>query len=108
MIFKIKLKLKHFCCFQSVETQTRKTRSASPSNGENIAVPKVSYSDVGGYGKQVAELRSIITLPLHHADLYKDIGTKPPRGVLLWGPPGTGKTLIARYTQLWNSRQIIV
>jgi transitional endoplasmic reticulum ATPase len=28
--------------------------------------------------------------------LYKRWGTRPPRGVLLFGPPGTGKTLLAR------------
>lgn len=28
--------------------------------------------------------------------MFKVIGVKPPRGILLYGPPGTGKTLIAR------------
>merc|ERR1711871_186558 len=28
--------------------------------------------------------------------LFKTLGVKPPRGVLLYGPPGTGKTLMAR------------
>merc|ERR1712078_629510 len=27
---------------------------------------------------------------------FKDLGVRPPRGVLLYGPPGTGKTLIAK------------
>lgn len=28
--------------------------------------------------------------------MFKWVGIKPPKGVLLYGPPGTGKTLLAR------------
>ncbi|RCN27694.1 ATPase, AAA family [Ancylostoma caninum] len=38
----------------------------------------------------------MVELPLRHPQLFKAIGIKPPRGILLFGPPGTGKTLIAR------------
>ncbi|KAF8780053.1 hypothetical protein HU200_001704 [Digitaria exilis] len=30
-----------------------------------------------------------------HPQLFKSIGVKPPKGILLYGPPGSGKTLIA-------------
>jgi transitional endoplasmic reticulum ATPase len=53
----------------------------------------VSYA---GCRKQMAQIREMIELPLRHPTLFKTLGVKPPRGVLLYGPPGSGKTLIAR------------
>merc|ERR1712147_583844 len=44
----------------------------------------------------MAQIREMIELPLRHPGLFKAIGVKPPRGILLYGPPGTGKTLMAR------------
>ncbi|KAK6013325.1 ATPase, AAA family, partial [Ostertagia ostertagi] len=46
--------------------------------------------------KQLAQIKEMVELPLRHPQLFKAIGIKPPRGILLFGPPGTGKTLIAR------------
>lgn len=56
----------------------------------------VGYDDIGGVRKQLAQIRELVELPLRHPQLFKSIGVKPPRGILLYGPPGTGKTLIAR------------
>lgn len=57
---------------------------------------KVSFSSVGGLNEQIRELREVVELPLTNPELFKRVGIKPPKGVLLYGPPGTGKTLLAR------------
>lgn len=59
-------------------------------------ISMIGYDDVGGLRKQMAKIRELVELPLRHPNLYKQLGVKPPKGILLHGPPGTGKTLIAR------------
>ncbi|KAJ3339304.1 AAA ATPase cdc48 [Gonapodya sp. JEL0774] len=63
---------------------------------EEQAASEVGYDDIGGCRKQLAQIRELVELPLRHPQLFKAIGIKPPRGILLFGPPGTGKTLVAR------------
>lgn len=63
---------------------------------EQNKMDEVGYEDIGGCRKQMAQIREMIELPLRHPALFKTLGVKPPRGVLLYGPPGSGKTLIAR------------
>jgi len=59
-------------------------------------VPDTEYSDIGGLGPQIEQIRDTVELPFLHPDLYREHGLKPPKGVLLYGPPGCGKTLIAK------------
>lgn len=57
---------------------------------------EVGYDDIGGCKKQMAQIRELVELPLRHPQLFKSIGIKPPKGILMYGPPGTGKTVMAR------------
>jgi proteasome-associated ATPase len=59
-------------------------------------VPDITYSEIGGLGPQIEQIRDAIELPYLHADLFKEHLLRPPKGVLLYGPPGCGKTLIAK------------
>lgn len=63
---------------------------------EEESLNEIGYDDIGGCRKQLALIKEMVELPLRHPSLFKAIGVKPPRGILLFGPPGTGKTLIAR------------
>jgi transitional endoplasmic reticulum ATPase len=63
---------------------------------EEANLNDVGYDDIGGCRKQMAQIRELVELPLRHPQLFKSIGIKPPRGILMFGPPGTGKTLMAR------------
>ncbi|KAI4293047.1 26S proteasome regulatory subunit T4 [Pancytospora philotis] len=56
----------------------------------------IDFSAVGGLEEQIREIREVIELPIKNPDIFKRVGVKPPKGVLLYGPPGTGKTLLAR------------
>jgi proteasome-associated ATPase len=59
-------------------------------------LPDIEYSDIGGLGPQIEQIRDAVELPFLHPDLFREHGLKPPKGVLLYGPPGCGKTLIAK------------
>jgi len=56
----------------------------------------VGYSDLGGLGREIAQIRELVELPLRHPELFKKLGMKPPRGILLHGPAGCGKTTIGK------------
>ena len=61
-----------------------------------IERPNTTWEDVGGLETTKQELKEVVEWPLKHPDIFKNLGVKAPKGVLLYGPPGTGKTLLAR------------
>ncbi|MBU1252195.1 MAG: CDC48 family AAA ATPase [Nanoarchaeota archaeon] len=61
-----------------------------------VETPNVSWEQVGGLDKVKSELIEAVEWPLKNPEIFKRMGIKPPRGILLYGPPGTGKTLLAK------------
>ncbi|CAG8461074.1 2774_t:CDS:2 [Ambispora gerdemannii] len=83
-------------CIVSPETVIHCEGEAIRREDEEANLNDVGYDDIGGCRKQMAQIRELVELPLRHPQLFKSIGIKPPRGILMYGPPGTGKTLMAR------------
>src|SRR3989338_3984642 len=69
-----------------------------PSSMREVLVetPNINWSDVGGLNKIKEELKEAVEWPLKSPEVFKNIGIRPSRGILLYGPPGTGKTLLAK------------
>lgn len=61
-----------------------------------VEKPTITWKDIGGLGDQINEVKEVIELPLKKPELFKKVGIKPPKGILLYGLPGTGKTLLAK------------
>eukprot|EP00040_Diaphanoeca_grandis_P009898 m.50668 g.50668 ORF g.50668 m.50668 type:complete len:828 (-) comp21329_c0_seq1:215-2698(-) len=84
------------CCIVAPDTTIHCDGDPIKREEEEQSMNEVGYDDIGGVRKQLAIIKEMVELPLRHPQLFKSIGVKPPRGILLYGPPGTGKTLIAR------------
>ncbi len=61
-----------------------------------VEVPNVKWEDIGGLEEVKQKLTEAVVWPLRYANLFEQMKTKPPKGILLSGPPGTGKTLMAK------------
>ena len=61
-----------------------------------VEVPSVQWADVGGLTDVKQELQEAVEWPIKKPEVFKRIGIRPPKGILLFGPPGCGKTMLAR------------
>ncbi len=61
-----------------------------------VETPNISWNDIGGLDSTKQSLKEAVEWPLKNFDGFKNLGIRPPRGILLYGPPGTGKTLLAK------------
>ncbi len=61
-----------------------------------VEVPEVRWTDIGGLESVKQELIEAVEWPIKYPEAFEVIGTRPPKGVLMFGPPGTGKTLLAK------------
>jgi len=61
-----------------------------------IEVPTIHWTDIGGLEEVKQELREAVEWPIKNPEIFKRMGIRPPKGILLSGPPGCGKTLLAR------------
>ncbi|RLE76959.1 MAG: AAA family ATPase [Thermoprotei archaeon] len=67
-----------------------------PVREVELAIPRITYEDIGDLEEAKQKIREMIELPLKHPELFRRLGIEPPKGVLLHGPPGCGKTLLAK------------
>jgi transitional endoplasmic reticulum ATPase len=61
-----------------------------------IEVPTVHWDDIGDLEEVKQELKEAVEWPIKNPEIFKKMGIKPPKGILLYGPPGCGKTLLAK------------
>eukprot|EP01080_Neovahlkampfia_damariscottae_P000942 gene943-9850_t len=59
-----------------------------------VEIPNIKWSDIGGQ-EEIKKLL-IESIEWQFKDVFKKMGIKPPKGILLYGPPGCSKTLMAK------------
>ncbi len=75
--------------------QQGKAMNFGGNRSKKVTHSNIKFDDVAGYEEEKHELIEIVDF-LKNPSIYKKIGARVPKGVLLVGPPGTGKTLIAK------------
>jgi len=78
-----------------ITQDTQVVISKKPVKAMDVS-PGLRYEDIGGLKGEIETIREMIETPMKHPEVFKRLGVKPPKGVMLYGPPGTGKTLLAK------------
>ncbi len=73
-------------------------KNVTPSAMREILIetPNVPWSRIGGLTEVKQQLQESVEWPIKNPEMFKRMGIRAPKGVLLYGPPGTGKTLLAK------------
>jgi len=61
-----------------------------------IEIPNVKWNQIGALDLVKQELKQAVEWPIKNPTMFKEMGIRAPRGILLYGPPGTGKTLLVK------------
>lgn len=74
--------VRHYAVYKNAENESPKTA--------------VSWSDIGGYCKEIGKLKRLLYWPQEHPEVFKRMGSEPASGILLYGPSGCGKSLLVK------------
>jgi len=81
----------------------------SPASLKDIVteIPKVYWTDIGGYEDVKTQLRHAVEWPLIHTEAFTRLNINPPKGILMYGPPGCSKTMMAKAIATESSMNFI-
>jgi len=79
-----------------MDSASRRTELHEGRSGSLSPKVEVTYQQIGGLDEVVAELDLLVNGSRKYPELWKHLGRKRARGILLTGPPGCGKTLVAQ------------
>eukprot|EP00850_Spirogloea_muscicola_P021932 SM000268S09748 [mRNA] locus=s268:149412:155595:- [translate_table: standard] len=83
------------CCRSSARLLTGACMSLAGASVQRVKRPEVRLADFAGIDSIKEEILEVITF-LRDPRRYKEVGARPPRGVLIVGEAGTGKSALAR------------
>ncbi len=84
-----------FYFFTKMTKQNGKAMQFGQNKAQKVDNIKTTFKNVAGYQEEKQELAEVVEF-LQNPILFKKMGARIPKGILLVGPPGTGKTLLAK------------